>query len=82
MRVAFAVMGEIVSGRSWPILASSAVGVFFNSSLALGAKSGLAFWPLITSLAILLVETGRGSGKPLASVVHPGDPDWPGGHAP
>jgi hypothetical protein len=64
-------------------LASSAVGVFFNSSLALGAKSGLVFWPLITSLAILLAETGgRGSGKPLASIVRPGDPDWPGGHAP
>lgn len=63
-------------------LASSAVGVFFNSSLALGAKSGLAFWPLLTSLAILLAESGRGSGKPLASVVRPGDPDWPGGRAP
>ena len=62
-------------------LASSAVGVFFNSSLALGAKSGLAFWPLLTSLAILLVESGRGSGKPLASVVRPGDPDWPGGRS-
>ena len=64
-------------------LASSAVGVFFHSSLALGAKSGLVFWPLITSLAILLAEAStRGSGKPLASVVRPGDPDWPGGHAP
>jgi hypothetical protein len=64
------------------LLASSAVGAFFNSSLALGAKSGLVFWPLLTSLVILLAETGRGSGKPLASVVRPGDPDWPGGHAP
>jgi hypothetical protein len=64
-------------------LATSAVGAFFNSSLALGAKSGLVFWPLITSLAILLAETGgRGSGKPLAGIVRPGDPDWPGGHAP
>ena len=65
------------------LLASSAVGVFFNSSLALGAKSGLVFWPLITSLAILLAETStRGSGKALASVVRPGDLEWPGGHAP
>ena len=64
-------------------LATSAVGTFFNASLALGAKSGLVFWPLITSLVILLAETGkRESGKPLASVVRPGDPDWPGGHAP
>jgi hypothetical protein len=65
------------------LLASSAVGVFFNDSLALGAKTALAFWPLITSLAILLAETGtRGPGKPLASVVRPGDSGWPGGHAP
>jgi hypothetical protein len=63
-------------------LATSAVGAFFNSSLALGAKSGLAFWPLLTSLTILLTESGRGSGKPLASVIRPGDPDWPGGRAP
>jgi hypothetical protein len=60
------------------LLATSAVGAYFNSSLALGAKTALAFWPLITSLVILLAETGaRGSGKPLASVVRPGDPDWP-----
>jgi hypothetical protein len=65
------------------LLATSAVGVYFNSSLALGAKSALAFWPLITSLVILLAETGaRGSGKPLASAVRPGDPDWPGSRAP
>jgi hypothetical protein len=45
------------------LLASSQVGVFFHASLALGAKSALVFWPLITSAAILLAETGsRGSG--------------------
>jgi hypothetical protein len=64
------------------LLASSAVGAFFNSSLALGAKSALAFWPLLTSLAILLAESGRGSGKPLASGVRLDDPGWPGRHAP
>jgi hypothetical protein len=54
------------------LLASSQVGVFFNSSLALGAKSALVFWPLLTSLAILLAETGaRGSSKPLASAAEP-----------
>ena len=66
------------------LLASSPVGVFFQSSLALGAKSALAFWPLLTSLAILLAETGaRGSRKPAASVAGPG-PDWRsgGGHSP
>jgi hypothetical protein len=45
------------------LLASSQVGAFFHSSLALGAKSALVFWPLLTSVAILLAETGaRGSG--------------------
>ncbi len=54
------------------LLASSAVGVFFNSSPALGAKSGLAFWPLLTSLAILLAETGaagRVSHWPVSSAL-------------
>jgi len=65
------------------LLASSAVGVYFNSSLALGAKSALTFWPLLTSLAILLAETGaRGPDKPLASVAGRGDSGWPGKHAP
>ncbi len=54
------------------LLASSQVGVYFHSSLALGAKTALVFWPLLTSLTILLAETGaRGSSKPLASVVGP-----------
>lgn len=39
-------------------LAASATGTFFNASLALGAKSALAFWPLLTSAVILLAETG------------------------
>jgi hypothetical protein len=54
------------------LLASSQVGAYFHSSLALGAKTALVFWPLLTSLTILLAETGaRGSSKPLASVVGP-----------
>jgi hypothetical protein len=40
------------------LLASSPNGTFFNASLALGAKSALAFWPLLTSAVILLAETG------------------------
>jgi hypothetical protein len=40
------------------LLASSSTGAFFNSSLALGAKSTLAFWPLFTSLVILMAESG------------------------
>ena len=40
------------------LLATSPVGTFFHASLALGAKSSLAFWPLLTSAAILLAESG------------------------
>jgi hypothetical protein len=40
------------------LLATSPTGTFFHSSLALGAKSTLAFWPLCTSAVILLAETG------------------------
>ena len=38
------------------LLAASPDGAFFHSSLALGAKSALAFWPGITSLIILVAE--------------------------
>ena len=40
------------------LLASSPVGTFFHASLALGAKSSLAFWPLLTSASILLAASG------------------------
>ena len=39
------------------LLATSATGTFFHESLALGAKSALAFWPLVTSGVILLAES-------------------------
>ena len=46
------------------LLASSPAGAVFHSSLALGAKSALVFWPLSTSVVILLGETGaRRSGQ-------------------
>jgi hypothetical protein len=49
------------------LLADSSTGTFFHSSLALGAKSTLAFWPLCTSGVILLAEAGsRRSGQPPA----------------
>jgi hypothetical protein len=69
------------------LLAFSPVGAYFNSSLALGAKSALVFWPLLTSVVILMAETGsRGQDQPLASVVGPpgAQPGWQadGGHAP
>ena len=40
------------------LLASSQAGAFFHSSLGLGAKSALAFWPLVTSVIIVLTEWG------------------------
>jgi hypothetical protein len=40
------------------LLAASPVGTLFHASLALGAKSSLAFWPLLTSVVILLAESG------------------------
>ncbi|MGH3266527.1 MAG: hypothetical protein ACRDNW_18005 [Trebonia sp.] len=39
-------------------LATSANGTLFAASLALGAKSGLAFWPLFTSVVLLIAEWG------------------------
>ena len=46
------------------LLASSPPGAVFRSSLALGAKSALVFWPLCTSVVILLAESGaRRSGQ-------------------
>jgi hypothetical protein len=40
------------------LLAASPDGVFFHASLALGAKSALAFWPGLTCLIMLLAEYG------------------------
>jgi hypothetical protein len=39
-------------------LASSRTGALFSSQLALGAKSALAFWPLLTSAVLLIAEWG------------------------
>ena len=75
------------------LLATSPTGAFFHSSLALGAKSTLALWPLCTSAVILLAETGarrsaqaagrgrhRQQEEPDASGMR--TPEPPGGHAP
>jgi hypothetical protein len=40
-------------------LASSPVGTVFSASLALGSKSALVFWPLLTSVILLIAEWGR-----------------------
>jgi hypothetical protein len=39
-------------------LGSSPAGTLFPASLALGAKSALAFWPLVTAVIILVSEWG------------------------
>ena len=75
-------VGENVSlGSYHHLLASSAVGTFFHASLALGAKSALAFWPLLTSVVILLTETGtRRAARAARSPVREGqDPTEAGG---
>jgi len=59
--------GNIGLGTYNHLLASSPAGALFRSSLALGAKSTLAFWPLCTSGVILLAESGaRRSGHAAA----------------
>jgi len=56
--------GTIGLGTYNHLLVSSPAGTVFHSSLALGAKSTLAFWPLCTSGVILLAESGaRRSGQ-------------------
>ena len=40
-------------------LAHAPAGTMFSASLSLGATSALAFWPLLTSLVIVLAEVGR-----------------------
>jgi hypothetical protein len=53
-------IGENIGlGTYHHLLATSRTGVFFNSSLALGAKSALAFWPLFTSVVIVLAHSGN-----------------------
>jgi hypothetical protein len=42
------------------LLATSSDGTFFRASLALGARSALAFWPGLVCLVLLLAEYGGG----------------------
>jgi hypothetical protein len=45
-------------------LAASPEGTIFSSSLALGSKSALAFWPLFTSIVVLIAEWGSSRPAP------------------
>jgi len=49
-------------------LAHAAAGTTFNASLALGAKSALVFWPLLTSIVIVVAEVGHGREAQEAAV--------------
>jgi hypothetical protein len=67
------------------LLATSQTGVTFHASLGLGAKSTLAFWPLLTSTVILLAESGArrsdaGPDQPEVSGMWTSGPA--GGHSP
>jgi hypothetical protein len=46
------------------LLATSRTGALFHASLGLGAKSTLAFWPMITSAVILLAESAARRSDP------------------
>jgi hypothetical protein len=63
------------------LLAASPNGAFFSASLALGAKSALVFWPLLTSAVVLLAESGTRKQDRLAAGAQPlpePGPDDPG----
>lgn len=49
---------QIGHGTYNHLLATSPAGAFFHASLSLSSKSALAFWPLLTSVVILLAESG------------------------
>ncbi len=57
------------------LLATSRNGAVFHSSLALGAKSALAFWPMLTCAVILLAESG---GRRSAAAAGSDNPDASG----
>jgi hypothetical protein len=52
-------------------LTSSPAGALFSASLALGAKSALAVWPLLTSLVLMIAEWGTRPAPEQPA------PEWP-----
>jgi hypothetical protein len=67
--------GEVGLGTYHHLLATSKTGTLFHESLALGAKSALAFWPLLTSAVIMLAESGA---RRSAAATGPGKSDASG----
>jgi len=59
-------------------LAGAATGATYSASLTLGSKSALAFWPLLTSVVIVLAELGGSQPAPAADPLPPpGGPTAP-----
>ena len=59
-------------------LADAATGATYRASLTLGSKSALAFWPLLTSVVIVLAELGGSQPAPAAEPAPPpGGPTAP-----
>ena len=58
-------------------LASSPAGTLFPATLALGAKSALAFWPMLTAIVALVAEWGTSTTADLADLADPADPAAP-----
>ena len=56
-------------------LAASPNGTLFHASLALGAKSALAFWPMFTAIVILVAEWGTRRTQDPAELTPPSGPE-------
>jgi hypothetical protein len=56
-------------------LAASPNGTLFHASLALGAKSALAFWPMFTAIVILVAEWGARRTQDPAGLTPPSGPE-------
>jgi hypothetical protein len=55
-------------------LAASPNGTLFHASLALGAKSALAFWPMFTAIVILVAVWGTRRTQDPAELMPPSGP--------
>jgi hypothetical protein len=60
------------------LLATSPDGTYFRASLALGAKSALAIWTLLTSVVMLMALSGGRQADAAAGESRPDGPDASG----
>lgn len=67
-------LGELLGQSGYEQhLASSPDGTLFPATLALGAKSALAFWPMFTAIVVLVAEWAGSSGSPVDADVQDAD---------